>query len=585
MTGRGTVKRAKREADGVQRDVWVCELAPDLLMRLKRVLGKADRGGVGPLLVTDTLDTCRDLAWFLDRHGAEVEVTPRDLLLARAGEHQAREEQVRAILKGTSAGYRAPSFELVYPPRDYQRVAADLWLTAGGLLLADELGLGKSVSAIAGLTDQRTLPALIVTETHLVFQWAREVARFAPNLRVHVAKDGKPVDLRTKHRGHYPDVILLNYAKLSKWADMLAPDIRSVTFDECQALRTGGILPIEEQPQKYRAALKLCEAVSFRLGLSATPVYNYGGEMFSIGAALWPGRLGTLEEFKREWCTQGLDTEGRPKLIVKNPRALGAHLRGEGLMLRRTRRDVGRELPPLTRVRQMVDANMAELAKVSASVAELARIITGEKTFVPTAERGMEAMKAGGELDWRLRQATGLAKGPFVADFVRLLLESEEKVLLAGWHHEVYAVWRERLAEFKPAFFTGQASPTQKDAALRAFVQGDSRVLMLSLRAGSGLNGIEKVCRTVVHGEMDWSPAVHDQVDGRAFRDGQKEPVMSYFCVADYGSDPVIADVLGLKESQAHGIRDPDADVFERSAADPGHIRKLAEAVLRQRAA
>lgn len=575
---RGIIKHGRRKVGGVERDVWVCDLAPDLAIRLKRVLGKADRGGVGEVVVTDTLETCRDLAWFLERFGP-VEVTPLERLQARAGEHRAREDQVRAILEGARTEYRAPDFELTYPPRDYQRVAADLYLAAGGLLLADELGNGKTVSAIASLTDKRTLPALVVAPVHLVIQWTRELSRFAPNLRLHVAKDGKPRDLRAKYRGRFPDVVLMNYHKLVKWADALAPDIRSVVFDECQELRTGGIVPLAEAPNKYLAALKVAEAASFRLGLSATPVYNYGGEIFSVLSVLAPGRLGTFEEFKREWCETAFEG-GKPKLIVKNPRALGATLRSEGLMLRRTRKDVGRELPPLTRIRQTVDADMAELARVNASVAELARIITGERKLENAPKEA--AMRAGGELDYRLRQATGLAKAPFVADFVKLLLESEEKVLLGGWHHEVYRVWAERLAEFKPVFFTGKESPNQKDEALRAFIEGDSRVLIMSLRAGSGVNGIEKVCRTAVHGELDWSPAVHDQFDGRPCRDGQAHPVMSYFCVADYGSDPVVADVLGLKEGQAQGISDPDKDVFEQVQVDAGHIRKLAEAVLRQ---
>jgi hypothetical protein len=46
-----------------------------------------------------------------------------------------------------------------------------------------------------------------------------------------------------------------------------------------------------------------------------------------------------------------------------------------------------------------------------------------------------------------LRQATGIAKAPFVADFVRLLVESGEKVLLYGWHREVYSIWRDKLKD------------------------------------------------------------------------------------------------------------------------------------------
>lgn len=73
--------------------------------------------------------------------------------------------------------------------------------------------------------------------------------------------------------------------------------------------------------------------------------------------------------------------------------------------------------------------------------------------------------------------------------------------------------------------------------------------MIMSLRAGQGIDGLQKVCRTVVLGELDLSPAVHTQFCGRIFRDGQLDPVMAYFLLADYGADPVIADVLGIKHA------------------------------------
>ncbi|MDI7181059.1 hypothetical protein QMO16_29155, partial [Klebsiella pneumoniae] len=70
------------------------------------------------------------------------------------------------------------------------------------------------------------------------------------------------------------------------------------------------------------------------------------------------------------------------------------------------------------------------------------------------AYRG-EKMRAAGEFDQLVRQATGVAKAPYVAEFVRLLLESGQQVLLFGWHREVYSIWREKLADYNPVMYTG----------------------------------------------------------------------------------------------------------------------------------
>ena len=85
----------------------------------------------------------------------------------------------------------------------------------------------------------------------------------------------------------------------------------------------------------------------------------------------------------------------KPRL--KDPKAFGYYLREQGLMLRRTRQDVKRELPPLTKIPHRIDADMAALDEVAKDVASLAKLILQQ------GGNQFEKMKAGGELDWRLR--------------------------------------------------------------------------------------------------------------------------------------------------------------------------------------
>ena len=185
-------------------------------------------------------------------------------------------------------------------------------------------------------------------------------------------------------------------------------------------------------------------------------------------------------------------------------------------------------------------------------------------------------MRAAGEFDYKLRQATGLAKAPYVARFVDLLLESGERVVLYGWHHAVYDVWRQELARWKPAFFTGQESTSQKEQAREAFMEGKSRVLCMSLRAGAGLDGLQDVCAPTVFGELDWSPQVHTQCIGRLHRDGQQRPVVAYYLLADEGSDPVVSDVLGIKRMQSEPVLAPNAPLIQPKAT-VDRVRLLAK--------
>jgi hypothetical protein len=113
-------------------------------------------------------------------------------------------------------------------------------------------------------------------------------------------------------------------------------------------------------------------------------------------------------------------------------------------------------------------------------------------------------------------------------------------------------------------------------------------VLIMSLRSGAGLDGLQEVCHVGVFGELDWSPGMHDQCIGRLNRDGMdhSEPVVAYFLTCDFGSDPTVMEALGVKRGQAEPIRDPEASLFEQTTPDAAQrVRKLAEQVLSRRRA
>src|ERR1017187_4111591 len=283
---------------------WRVECEPHVALRLKRVFAGLGKAAKRYYLISDTLDNARDLEWFIDRY--PMVVTDSSRLRERACEHIERMDIVSQLLENRQP---VKPFSLAFPPRDYQSQAAALLLARGSLLLADDVGIGKTLVAICTFTDPRTLPAVVVTLTHLPRQWQDELKMFAPNLTTHIIKKGTPYDLtagRKERNGQItfadrlPDVIIMNYHKLAGWAETLARVARSVTYDECQELRRRSTNTARSL--KYESAMVLSAAVKFRLGLSASPIYNYGAEMHSVMDCIAPGALGTLGEFSEEWC-------------------------------------------------------------------------------------------------------------------------------------------------------------------------------------------------------------------------------------------------------------------------------------------
>lgn len=550
---------------------WVVTAEPHVILRAKRIFKQISRQYRGQLVLSDTIDVCRDLDWMLSRYPLELSRATRRRLNRGVRQHRERELLVADLMSGTM---QARPFELAVPPRDYQKIAAELALRTSGLLLADDVGLGKTCSAICMLAEPTTRPALVVTLTHLTRQWQGELQTFAPSLSTHVLRRGTPYDLAAPAAaagqlalpGAFPDVIITSYSKLAGWAETLAPLINGLVFDEVQELRTG------TASNKGAAAFALADAVDFRLGLSATPIYNYGAEIYNVMQPLAPGALGTRSEFMTEWCGE-VDSRGRSKL--RDPKAFGTYLRETGRMLRRTRADVGRELPEVVRIPHTVDTDAKPLREVKGAAVSLARLIVGHGE----AARG-EKWRAAEELSALLRHATGVAKAPYVAEFVRMLIDSGESVVLYGWHRDVYAIWQERLASLEPAMYTGTETPAQKQRSKQRFLSKETPLLIMSLRSGAGLDGLQGHCRTTVFGELDWSPYVHEQCIGRVHRDGQDESVTAYYLIADSGSDPVVADTLQIKRSQGEGLRNPNMDVLEKLDRSGERIRRLAEQYL-----
>ena len=273
--------------------------------------------------------------------------------------------------------------------------------------------------------------------------------------------------------------------------------------------------------------------------------------------------LGPYADFEREWT----DNHGR----IPDPKALGTYLREQHVLLRRLKSDVGQELPKVSRIVEYVDYDAKTVQSIEALAHSLAiRASTG--AFV---ERGQAAR----ELDMMVRQATGLSKARAVAQFVRLLVEAGESVLLLGWHRAVYDIWLEELKDYQPAMYTGSETAAQKHREKQRFLSGDTPIQIMSLRSGAGIDDLQHRCSVAVFGELDWSPGIHQQVIWRLDREGQLYPVTAFFLVCAEGSDPPIMDVLGIKASEATQIVDPHLGV-QKTDDDTTNLRKLVERYL-----
>lgn len=532
-------------------DGWILsDIEPHVAIRLKSLFPRVPKASAGPFYLRRDRMIDADVDWFLQRYPLRIAAEDREVLTQGVLQHVAMQAAMERILL---PDYRPPSAAGLREGQDlrhYQQQMIDLAYTGQGLLCGDECGLGKTFEGAGFCLRPDVLPAAIVCQVHIQKQWMSVIEKFT-KLRVHAIKKTRPYDLPPA------DIYIFRYTQLSGWVDIFAKGaFRTVIYDEPQELRRG------RESQKGQAATVLSTYATWRVGLTATPIYGYGSEIFNVMEFIRPGIFGSYEDFDREYCSHGK---------LKDPRAVGTYLREQHAFLRRTKRDVGKEMPPVNRIVDFVDADLAAIQ----SVEETARNLALRATRGHFVERGQAAR----DLDLLVRQATGVSKAKAVARVVRILVEGGAPVILFGWHRDVYDIWLRDLQDLRPAMYTGSESSTQKVRSKDAFLAGETDLLIMSLRSAAGIDGLQARCSTVVFGELDWSPGIHHQCIERVDREGQEEPVTALFLVVDEGSDPPIMEMLGLKASEAHAVTDPSAEL-QAVVSDGSRIQALVDRYL-----
>ena len=440
---------------------------------------------------------------------------------------------------------------------EFQREGLDFLLKSSGhALLADEMGLGKTVQTLAYLSkEDHAYPALIIAPLVTLTNWQREIEKFLKKK----SKNGKiseiksPSSMMIRHGkkndiGQY-DFYIINYELLHKRLDdLMKLNIRTVVCDEVQHLRS-------KTTQKYAAVKKLAakDGVSYRIGLSGTPIYNRGSEIWPIVDILKPGLLGSFKEFCEYFCY--VNDKGKAIVLESKRTSLRNQLTTH-VMLRRKKSDVLKELKDKVRYPEVIAADekfyKSELDKIWKKLEQEQKY--AETSFDKSASyhRAIESE----------RQAAGLAKLPHVINFVNDIMEIDESVVVFCHHRAIHDLLHKSLSKYDPSSIIGGQTDQKRQNEIDRFQNGQTKLMIAGLRAGNvGIN--LTTASYVIFAELDWSPAIHRQAEDRLHRIGQKNTVFAYYLVGNGTLDEHVADILVDKSYEIDSILDAKTESFE----------------------
>ena len=413
---------------------------------------------------------------------------------------------------------------LSFIPFDYQLATMQTVLRRmrGRAILADEVGLGKTIEAglvlselrMRGLADR----VLVVTPAGLVGQWREELERkFALPTTIAARggweEEGNPVVLASLAAARRDP---LRSALTDRRWDV-------VIVDEAHRLRN---------PTSASGKLARALRTRYLLLLTATPVENRLQDLYELVNLVAPGLLGTAARFRR---THG--TADTAVGALRNVEALRARTRE--IMVRHRRSEVAVMLPARLAETVLVTPDDDERALYTAITERIRhegreatpsrrltlRSITRLAGSSPAAVAPTLDKVGWSDMAERARAIGRTRKTQELLTRLRRHVDRGEKVLVfTAYRHTLDALVAEVAAAGIPAArYDGSLPRQEKDAAVAAF-RDEVPVLLSTESAGEGRN--LQFCHVMINVDLPWNPMQIEQRLGRLHRVGQEHDVV-----------------------------------------------------------
>ncbi|ORO79119.1 DEAD/DEAH box helicase [Streptococcus oralis] len=529
--------------------------------------------------------SCSDQVYFFDEETKQIRQNLQELgVELKDGSFQARKSlaySLSQLFEGRdrisfSEEFQHLAHDLTHPEdfplgdiqvqaslRDYQEKGVR-WLQmlhhyGFGGILADDMGLGKTLQTIAFLTSQVTEESrvLILAPSGLIYNWADEFRKFAPQLDlavVHGLKANREVILSENHQ-----IYVTSYASFRQDSEFY----QEMSFD---------FLFLDEAQVMKNAQTKIAQTlrqfvVPAVFALSGTPIENHLGELWSIFQIVLPGLLPNKKEFMK------LPAERVAQFI-------------KPFVMRRKKEEVLTELPDLIEVvykNELEDQQKAiYLAQLQQMRDRLAQVTDQEfqksrveilsglmrlRQICDTPALFMDDYQgSSGKLDSLRDLLLQVAAGGH-----RVLIFSQFKGMLEKIEQELPDLG---LTSFK---ITGSTPAQARQEMTKAFNQGERDAFLISLKAGGvGLNltGAD----TVILVDLWWNPAVEAQAIGRAHRMGQEQKVEVYRLITKGTIEEKIQELQEQKKHLVSQVLDGTESRASLSLAEIREILGISEA-------
>jgi SNF2 family DNA or RNA helicase len=385
-------------------------------------------------------------------------------------------------------------------------------------ILADDMGLGKTLQTLTHILAEKESgrdggrPSLVVAPTSVVVNWQREAAKFAPGLKVLILQGPQRHHLFSQIAD--ADIVLSSFALIPRDLEYFKQQhFHQIILDEAQHIKN----PSAKISQAVREL-----SSNHRLCLSGTPIENHLGELWSQFSFLMPGLLGSNESFNENYRNPIEKDHSEAKRNLLNAKV-------GPLILRRTKHDVAKELPPKTEILHSI-----ELHTEQKDLYETVRSTMDKQVRQAIIARGGQAQIVFLDALLKLRQicchptllkqnhnATESAKFDYLVDLLETLRRENHRVLIFSQFTSMLSLIEAHLIAEDVGYLILTGATKDRQSLVERFQGGEGEVFLISLKAGGTgltLTGAD----TVIHYDPWWNPAAENQAHlprhgGRAY--------------------------------------------------------------------
>ena len=425
----------------------------------------------------------------------------------------------------------------------------------GRILLADEMGVGKTVQAIGiALMYKEEWPVLIICPSSLKFVWRDEILKWLPNIN----DDKINIQIFKSSKDYFKcgvKIYIMSYDLTVKLEDKITEkNFKFIIADEAHymkspdAKRTKCLMPIIKRSKRV-------------ILITGTPILAKPVELYPLLTMLRPDLFHNFKEFGNRYCDPKRNFFGMDWTGSSNPKELNYILRH--IMIRRLKKEVMNQLPPKKRQKVEIQTDPKVIKQIQAINLSSEKIIEkinelNNSQINPNLVNYVNPEKSEDNnenllnLFNKVYNLSAEAKISGVKEYIHYLIDNKCKFLIFAHHMKMLDGIEEEVKKLKVDYIRidGKVKLEKRQEYVYKY-QHDETCLVAILSITACYTGITlTAASTVVFSELHMTPAIMIQAEDRAHRIGQEhECVNIHYLYGPDTIDEVLFRMLNQKQN------------------------------------